>query len=157
MLTAIIIIVVLSVIAIIAEMVLPAGILGVAGAIGLVAAVVMVYGEYGATAGLLTFLGASMFGAISFWYWMKNFHRLPFTRNMVHRTEVGDDAARSDMRSMIGKTGVALTEMMPSGRALIEGEKISVIAESGVIDKDAELRVVGTSGASLVVRTISAD
>ena len=157
MLTVIIIIVVLSIVAIIAEMVLPAGILGVAGAIGLITAVVMVYGEYGATAGILTFLGASIFGVISLWYWMKNFHRLPFTRNMVHRTEVGDDAARSEIQSMTGKTGIALTELMPSGRALIEGEKVSVIAESGAIDKGAELRVVGTSGASLVVRATSSD
>ena len=152
MLGTILLIVVLSLVAIIAEMVLPGGILGIAGVAGLLVAVVLIFNEYGMVAGLAATLALLAFCISVFWFWMKYFHRLPFTRKMVHRTEVGDDVSRTGVQSLTGKTGTAVTALSPSGKALIEGERLDVIAESGFIDRDSPLRVVGTSGATLVVR-----
>jgi membrane-bound serine protease (ClpP class) len=152
MLTTILVLVALGILAILAELVLPAGILGVAGAIALMAAVVLIFNDYGMATGLAAFIALLVFGFAVFWYWMKYFHRLPFTRKMVHQTEVGDDEGRSEMKSMAGKSGHALTDLRPSGRALIDGERVDVIAESGIIEKGSNLRVISVSGATLMVR-----
>ena len=98
MLTTILVLVAFGILAILAELVLPAGILGVAGALGLMAAVVQIFNEYGTVIGLAAFAVLLVFGFTVFWFWMKYFHRLPFTRNMVHRAEVGEDEGRSCLR-----------------------------------------------------------
>lgn len=152
MLTTILVLAVLGILAILAELVLPAGILGVAGALGLVAAVVLIFNEYGMATGLVAFVALLIFGFAVFWFWMKYFHRLPFTRKMVHRAEVGEDEGRLEIQSLTGKSGRTLTDLRPSGRALIDGERVDVVAESGVIAKDTDVRVVSASGATLVVR-----
>lgn len=152
MLTTIIALIVLGILAILAEMVLPAGILGVAGAMGLIAAVILIFSEYGPAYGIAAFVLLMIFGFTVFWFWMKYFHRLPFTRKMIHKTEVGEDETRSEMDLLTGKTGRALTELRPSGRALIDGQRIDAVAEFGYIDKNAGVRVIGTSGATVVVR-----
>ena len=87
------------------------------------------------------------------WAWMKFFHRLPFTKNLVLNAEVGDDEelqARQD--AIIGKTGEALTDIRPSGKARIEGEKLDVMTETGVIEKGESIIVVDTRGPSIFVR-----
>lgn len=152
MLATILILIVLSILAILAELVLPAGILGIAGTLGLFAAVYLIFGEYGVTVGLVSAIALGIFGIAVMWFWMKYFHRLPFTRKMVHRTEVGEDQARIEFKSLKGKSGRTLTDLCPSGRALIDGQRVDVVAESGFIDRDADVRVVGASGATAVVR-----
>ena len=54
---------------------------------------------------------------------MKHFHRLPVTKSLVLNDEVGSDDDLVHLQEIVGKTGVALTDIMPSGHALVDGEK----------------------------------
>jgi len=51
-------------------------------------------------------------------------------------------------------TGVALTQLRPSGTAKIGGQRVDVVAESGLIERDTEIKVVAVEGMRVVVRAV---
>jgi len=142
----------IGIVAVIAELVLPGGILGIIGAICMVVAVVMTFLEYGMTAGILATVALGVIGFSALVFWMKNFHRLPVTKRFVLNDEVGEDDALEQRQTWVGRTGVALTDLVPSGRARIGDEPVDVMAESGYIAKDTPVEVISTSGPSIFVR-----
>ncbi|NNE90477.1 MAG: NfeD family protein [Verrucomicrobiales bacterium] len=152
MLTTIIILIIVGIVALLFEMVLPGGILGVLGGCCLIAAVGMTFFQYGAGWGLACLGFVVVLGLAFTWIWMTQFHRLPFTRKLVHQAEVGVDQELEHKQELTGKTGTALTDIRPSGHAKIDGEKLDVISETGIIEKGAEIKVVETRGPSVIVK-----
>lgn len=53
---------------------------------------------------------------------------------------------------LIGKIGISLTPLRPSGIALIDDERIDVVTEGNFIDPDKAIIVVKTEGSRIVVR-----
>lgn len=149
--TLIIILSAVGLIAIIAELVLPGGLLGVVGALCLLGAVITTFVEYGATAGTIALVLLLILGIATLGWWMKYFHRLPGTKQLILNEESGK--AAEEKVSLIGKSGVSLTDLVPSGHARIEGEKHDVMAEADPISKDTEIVVVAERGPSLIVRS----
>lgn len=150
--TTILILCVIGILAVLAELVLPGGILGVIGALCLVGAVVATYVGYGAVAGTIALVSLVALSLVTLGYWMKWFHRLPVTRDMVLGETVGKDSKTTERNLLTGRRGTALTDLMPSGRAEIEGARHDVLAEGASIAKGAKLVVVGTRGPSVLVR-----
>lgn len=54
--------------------------------------------------------------------------------------------------SLIGKTGVVLTDLKPGGHILIEGKKVQALSQAGYLVKGTEVRVVGGQEESLIVQ-----
>ena len=150
--TTILLLSVIGILAVIAELVLPGGILGVVGAICLLGAVVTTFITYGATAGTIALAGVVAIGLVSLRIWMRFFHRLPFTKQLVLNETVGIDAQVPTRAALVGQTGISLTELMPSGHAEIGGEKFDVMAEGAAIRRGATIVVVETRGPSVMVR-----
>lgn len=150
--TTILLLSVIGILAVLAELVLPGGILGVVGAICLLGAVVTTFITYGATAGTIALAAVVAIGLVSLRIWMRFFHRLPFTKQLVLNETVGIDAQVPARAALIGRTGISLTELMPSGHAEIGGEKFDVIAEGAAIRRGATIIVVETRGPSVMVR-----
>ena len=144
--TTILLLSVIGILAVIAELVLPGGILGVVGAICLLGAVVTTFITYGALAAVVAI------GLVSLRIWMRFFHRLPFTKQLVLNETVGIDAQVPARAALVGRTGISLTELMPSGHAEIGGEKLDVMAEGAAIRRGATIIVVETRGPSVMVR-----
>jgi membrane-bound serine protease (ClpP class) len=150
--TTILILSVIGIIAVIAELVLPGGILGVIGAICLLGAVVATFVSHGATAGTIALAAVVAIGMLTLRIWMRYFHRLPLTKQLVLNETVGIDESLTGRNHLVGKHGVTLTELMPSGRAEIEGEKLDVMAEGAAIRRGSSIVVVETRGPSVMVR-----
>ena len=150
--TTILLLSVIGILAVIAELVLPGGILGVIGAICLLGAVVATFVSYGATAGTIALAAVVAIGLLSLRIWMRFFHRLPFTKQLVLNETVGVDEQVPARAALVGQTGTSLTELMPSGRAEIGGEKFDVMAEGPAIRRGATIVVVETRGPSVMVR-----
>jgi membrane-bound serine protease (ClpP class) len=150
--TTILLLSVIGIIAVIAELVLPGGILGVIGAICLLGAVVATFVSYGATAGTIALAAVVALGLVTLRIWMRLFHRLPFTKQLVLNETVGVDEHVPARAALVGQTGITLTELMPSGRAEIGGEKLDVMAEGAAIRRGATIIVVETRGPSVMVR-----
>lgn len=152
----IIVLSVVGILAVLAELILPGGILGIVGALCLVSAVVMTFFEYGAAAGAGAVVVLFIFGIATLNWWMKYFHKLPLTRSLILNNETGRDGERDSRQDMIGQTGTTLTDITPSGHAIIEGKKIDVMTEGPSIPKGSDVEITATRGPSIIVRKLDA-
>tara|TARA_R110002096_G_scaffold314090_6_gene508315 strand:+ start:942 stop:1430 length:489 start_codon:yes stop_codon:yes gene_type:complete len=153
--TTILILSVIGIVAILAELVLPGGVLGVLGVGCLIGAVGVTFVEYGALAGFGATIALIVFGFATLGFWMKFFHKLPFTRRLILNNESGKDTKREADQELIGKTGITLTDLTPSGFARFGDQKIDVMTEAGSIPKGATVEVTATRGPTILVREVT--
>lgn len=53
---------------------------------------------------------------------------------------------------LIGKTGIVVSDLKPSGYVKIEGKKYQVLSKIGYLEKGTTVEVIGGEGAHLVVK-----
>ena len=56
--------------------------------------------------------------------------------------------------SLLGKEGDALSQLRPSGIALIVGKRYDVVTEGDLLDKGTRIKVIDVSGNRLVVKKV---
>ncbi|MCB1064125.1 MAG: hypothetical protein KDN20_14545, partial [Verrucomicrobiae bacterium] len=83
MLSTILILAGFGIVALVVELVVPGGILGVAGMLCLIAAAIMSFVEYGFVVGFLVSMAIGLLAFSVVWLWMRYFHRLPGTRELI--------------------------------------------------------------------------
>lgn len=152
--TTILILCVVGILAALAELVLPGGLLGVVAALCLFGAVIATFVSYGLIAGTIALALLIVIGMVTLYCWMKHFHRLPFTRELMLNDAVGIDEALQERQTLTGRTGLALTDLHPSGRGDFDGRKIDVVTEGPQIAKGSKIEIVETRGPSIIVREI---
>ena len=130
MLSTILILAGFGIVALVVELVVPGGILGVAGMLCLIAAAIMSFVEYGFVVGFLVSMAIGLLAFSVVWLWMRYFHRLPGTRELILQNQHSQGDAQPDTASLVGEVGEALTEISPSGRAICGTTRYDVIAES---------------------------
>ena len=55
---------------------------------------------------------------------------------------------------LVGKTGLALTALRPSGTATIEDERVDVVSQGDFVDRGSAIRVVSVSGSRVEVKEL---
>ena len=129
------------------------GVVGILGIILLVAAIVYTWLTLGALWGIgMLVLSFILFG-IGVWIvsrtrWGKKFVLLTSQKGAV--SSLGHDHL-----DLVGKEGVAESNLHPAGSALVEGRKIDVITNGVYIKKGSRIRVVEASGPRIVVEEIT--
>ena len=68
-------------------------------------------------------------------------------------SEKGFVSAKTDT-SLVGKTGEVISELRPSGAALIDGKPVDVISEGAFIEKGEMVQVISAQGSRVVVRKV---
>jgi len=86
---------------------------------------------------------------IGFVCWFPNSY---MGRKLTSTTAVGDLGI--DLSELNNQTGSAYTDLRPSGKATIGDQRIDVVTEGTMIDKDTPVRVVAVEGNRVVVREI---
>ncbi len=151
MLGLIIILSVLGFLMIFAEVYLPGGVIGALGGISLLAAVAISYGEYGFGVGTLLLV---VFLVVGVTVLTLGFYILPKTRAgkvlVLNSSLEGDGLVASTLAP--GTPGSALTDLRPSGTAVIDGKRLDVLAQTGHIKRGSEIQVVRTEGPKIIVR-----
>ena len=66
------------------------------------------------------------------------------------------DSENETLQSLIGKTGVAQSRMMPSGIVLLEGIKYDALSEGEPIDPGTRVVVIQANKINIVVRAVTA-
>jgi len=146
---------------VIAEVFVPSG-----GLIGMTAAVL-------AIAGVVVFWrvswvwgGASLavvmiLAPIAFNFALRVMPHTPMGRRLIladeidpERQAVDDQRRAAQEQALIGATGVALTDLRPVGTVEIEGTRLEVLAEGGMIRAGSRVRVTASSGNQVKVRAI---
>lgn len=80
---------------------------------------------------------------------IKNAH--PERSIYLSKDQEGYTASSFD-QTLIGKEGVSLSDLRPSGHVLINGSQYQAVSESDYISKDAKVIVIGGKGAYLIVK-----
>ncbi len=63
-------------------------------------------------------------------------------------------SSHADHKELVGKEGIALTTLRPSGTALIDDERVDVVSDGGYIEANKPVRVVRIEGIRIIVREI---
>jgi len=131
------------------ELFIPSG-----GVLGLLAAASAIFGVYGLFHQGHPFIACGVIVVfISFFWFGVRFmiRRLSFPSALPPDTSNSIDRKIVDL---VGREGVTMTPLRPSGMALIEGTKIDVVTAGEYIEKDVPVRVVDNSGNRAVVRQV---
>lgn len=134
------------------ETLLPGLIAGIIGFICLIAAVVLGFRDFGYQTGSLILAGVLFGLVIGAWCWLKFFPESRMARRFISRNSVGELGV--DRPQLLNRTGVAHTRLRPSGVAIIEGQRVDVVTEGGMIEREAAVKVVAVEGSRVVVRQV---
>jgi membrane-bound serine protease (ClpP class) len=148
----IILLLVLGAVLIFLETILPGMITGIIGFICLGAAVVLGYRDFGAQTGTLILAGVLIGLIIGTWSWLKFFPESRLAGRYISRSAVGELGV--DKPELLNGTGEAVTQLRPSGIARINGQRVDVVTEGGLIERGAKLKVVAVEGTRVVVRAV---
>jgi len=70
------------------------------------------------------------------------------------RTEDGFQGSPDQFAGLVGNRGVALSALRPSGVALVEGKRVSVVTDGQFIPSGAAVEVLAAKGSRVVVRAV---
>ena len=134
------------------ETLLPGMVAGSIGFLCLLAAVILGFRDFGFQAGSFILAGVLVGLLIGTWGWLKYFPDSRVAKRFISHSAVGELGV--DRHELMHGTGVALTQLRPSGTAEINGQRVDVVTEGGLIERGAKLRVVAVEGSRIVVREI---
>lgn len=134
------------------ETVLPGMVAGLAGLTCMGGAVLKAYTEFGPATGTWVLLSVSMLLVAGACLWLRFFPHSRFARRFTSQRTIGDiNAAQPEL---LHKDGTAFTNLRPSGTALIDGRRIDVVTEGGLIERGSQIKVVAIEGMRVVVRAL---
>jgi membrane-bound ClpP family serine protease len=134
-----------------AEIFIPGAVAGTLGVMALFGAVVVAFG-ISPLWGFYVAVGVVALSSITVVLWIKLFPHSSIGRKMT-LSEDGKAFKSSDTHTaLLGKQGVAHSELRPAGFALIDGNRVDVVSESGLIAQGQPVKVVRVEGNRIVVR-----
>jgi membrane-bound serine protease (ClpP class) len=149
--TIIVVLLVLGAVLLFLETLLPGLVAGVAGFVCLMAAVVLGYGEGFQTGNIiLAIVLLGLLGGV--FCWLKFFPESRIAKKFISHGAVGDLGV--DKPELLNGLGTALTQLRPSGTANINGQRVDVVTEGGLIERGAAVKVVAIEGTRIVVRAV---
>lgn len=134
------------------ETVLPGLIAGILGLVCLIAGVVMGYVNFDSRTGNLIFLGVIAGLIAGTLGWLKFFPDSRMAKIFVSQRTVGSLGVEKP--ELLNQTGVAQTNLRPSGTAVINGKRVDVVTEGPLIERGSPLKVIAIEGMRVVVREI---
>ena len=82
-------------------------------------------------------------------------------RMFIHSNSEGDphepgelNAETAGLRDLVGKRGVAESDLRPVGRAKIDGERHEVLAQVAMVEEGTPIEVMSVVGTEIMVRPI---
>lgn len=135
------------------EVFVPGAILGIIGGVVMLIGSILAFQDFGIGGGLLaTFAAVALLGATIY----AEFFLLPKTRfgkRLFIRETVSatSQPPLAPAESVVGRPGVALTPLAPTGIVLVDGKRYEAFSQSGFLAKDAVLHVVSLDNFRLIV------
>ncbi len=141
-------------IAIILEIFIPGGIVGAIGGAAVIASIILGFSKSQALGGVLL-VGGVVLVPICIIAAMNLAPKLPFSRKLflqeTLRADQGYVSTESGLELLLGKDGVAVTNLRPAGIAEIEERRTDVVTGGEMIDKGVQVKVVAVEGNRVVV------
>lgn len=134
------------------ETILPGMVAGILGICCLTAGVVLAYSNFGMRTGNWILVGVILGLIAGTAVWLRFFPGSRVAKVFISQKIIGD--LKVDKPELLDQVGVALTNLRPSGTALINGQRVDVVTEGGMIEQGATLKVVAVEGMRVVVRAV---
>lgn len=137
------------------EVIMPGAILGILGASSFIGAIYLAYQDYGIFGGFVAFFSSIFLLAVALILEFKILPKTKFGKKMfldtvvnAHSTEMqGSDA-------IIGKEGITITTLAPSGKIDIEGQEFEGFSQDGLINSGEKIKVVGRDNFRILVNKV---
>lgn len=137
------------------ELLLPGGILGVLAAICLLIATWFGFESYGFFGGMTVFLGTLVALVILSFIEFKLMAKTRYGRKFfLNATIDGHSNKAQTDDSIIGKKGIALTRLNPSGKVSINGKNYEAHSQDGFIENEHKIAVVSQDDFKLTVKKL---
>jgi len=137
------------------EIFAPGAILGTVGGFALIGAIIVAF-SINIKLGFYAAFGILILSVISVYAWVKFFPRTSMGRKMTLIEDGTLFKAFGSKQALLGKSGTAYSDLRPAGFAMIDGRRVDVVAEGGIIDKGLPVKVVKVEGNRVVVRKVDA-
>ena len=128
------------------------GVAGIGGALLMAGSIVMVWNQYGSAAGLWMTLGALLLAGTAITVSLRNAKRGQGFRKLWGLKDVPLVLEESDVASLVGRKGVAQTDLTPSGIANFDEVRMNVVSEGDYIRKGEAVVIRSIQGNRIVVR-----
>jgi membrane-bound serine protease (ClpP class) len=138
-----------------AETVLPGMVAGILGFLCIVGGVIAGYTKLEPPAGHYILLGTTLALVAGTVAWFRLFPNSRFARVFISQRAVGNLGV--EQPALLHQTGTALSHLRPSGMALINGHRVDVVTEGGLIERGAAVKVVAVEGMRVIVRAVAPD
>jgi len=147
--------VILGILLIGAEVFLPGGVLGVIGVLALIIAGLTGFAAFGPNGGFFSALGIVIFGGACIGIWIKYFPQTPMGQRLTLSKSGKDFKTTAEPETLLGKEGIAISTLRPSGIAKFDGKRVDVIAEGDWIEEGQPICVIKVEGFRVLVREIT--
>ena len=143
-------------IAILCEIFIPGGIMGIIGVLLILASVITAFRYLGADGGLIMLVIAAVLGPLTWFFGLSMFPKSPLGKYLTLKAsakpEEGYRPLDFDLQELVGREGVAVTTLRPSGIAEIEKKRYQVVTQGEIVDKETTIKVVKVEENEIVVR-----
>jgi len=134
----------------------PSGILATGGAIFLVAAIATFIMSSSSVLASVIFVLITLILIYLVCYFALNRIKKSADKNTFYLSKDQEGYLSSHFdSSLIGKRGVTLSDLGPSGHILVEGKRVQAISRSGYIDRGKDVEIIGGEGARLIVKPLN--
>lgn len=133
------------------EIYIPGAVAGTIGGVALFGAIIVAF-NISATCGFYVLFGVFILVALTTYAWIRLFPKSGIGQKMTLSVDGKAFKSADSHQALLGKTGIAHSELRPAGYAIIEGKRIDVVSEGGIIDSNTPIRVIKVEGSRVVVR-----
>jgi len=135
------------------EVFVPGGILGTIGFLLIVGSIWIAFVRLGSVGGSYFLVGSLVLAMASLYVVMRFGTKTRLSKKIfLQSTEKGFRPISENLEDLKGRTGISLTTLRPSGKALIDSRKVNVVTEGVFLSKGSKIRVVMVEGNRVVVR-----
>ncbi len=137
------------------EVYVPGFVLGSFGLMLLVIAGILCYRTYGISATVLVGILEVALTLVVVFGSLKLFPETATGKRMIlSKTQTGTHSQIEHAPELVGREGVAHTMLRPSGMALVDGKRLDVVAESGMIERGSPIKIVAVQENRVLVRKV---
>jgi len=126
------------------------GFIGILGAAFVIAASIFAHLKLSSVQAALTMGGGMASMVLMFWLLPKT----KFAKSMVLETQIKGSAAEKNLGELLGRTGIAKTNLRPAGVALFDEAPIDVVSDGEYIEVGTRVRVDKVEGNRVVVQIL---
>ncbi|MFN7181921.1 MAG: NfeD family protein [Planctomycetota bacterium] len=141
----------IGILLLIVEVIAPHGITGFLGIVGVLGGIILAY--FSGSPLYSLYLGAFTVVALPLFFYLV-YKKMQLQGGLEQSMADYTSTLTENYSNLIGKKGIAITVLRPSGIVLIDNKKVDAVSERDVIEKGQSVVVVRVEGIRIIVRKI---